>query len=93
MLMAFIFAFSFIIRILERPNPFADFGNFFHCFYFATITITSIGYGDYSPVTPFGRLASFILMIIGIVIINLVNYSMLKYLDLDKSEGKALNLI
>lgn len=72
-----IFPFTFIIRILERPNPHHDFENFFHSFYFTTVTITTVGYGDYTPKTPIGRIFTLILMIFGIVNVNLVNYSMI----------------
>ena len=72
-----IFLFTFIIRILERPNPYHDFENFFHSFYFTTVTITTVGYGDYTPKTPIGRIFTLVLMIFGIVNVNLVNYSMI----------------
>ena len=78
---------------MERPNPRADFEDFTNCLYFSTVTITTTGYGDYVPITHFGRLATLILMIVGIVNINFVNYSMIEYLDLNNQESMAFNLL
>lgn len=69
--------FTFIIRVMERPNPRVDFDDFTNGLYFCTVTITTTGYGDYVPITHFGRLAALILMIVGIVNVNFVNYSMI----------------
>ena len=86
LLLMTIFAFSFVIRILERPNFYTDFDNFYNSVYYTTVTVTTIGYGDYVPKTSLGRFASLILMVLGIVNVNLVNYSMIAFLELDVHE-------
>jgi len=46
--------FSLIIRILEWDNPFSDFSDFFNCVWFIFITMVTVGYGDYTPITAYG---------------------------------------
>ena len=86
-----IISFTIGIRILERPNPFSDFSNFYNSFYYTTVTITTIGYGDYVPKTPLGRLLATFYMLLGIVNLNLVNYSMMKFLEFSFSETRAFD--
>ena len=47
------------------------FKNFFEAIYWATISITTIGYGDISPVTPVGRCVTMISALVGVAIIAL----------------------
>ncbi|MDD6400403.1 MAG: ion transporter [Lachnospiraceae bacterium] len=47
------------------------FGNFFDALYWATISITTIGYGDISPVSDLGRLITMISALVGVALIAL----------------------
>lgn len=47
------------------------FNNFFDALYWATISITTIGYGDISPVTPIGRMITMISALVGVAVIAL----------------------
>lgn len=49
----------------------ALFGNFFDALYWATISITTIGYGDISPETMPGRLVTMISALVGVAVIAL----------------------
>ena len=53
----------------ESPrNP--SVSTFFDAIWWAVVTITTVGYGDVSPVTVEGRLAASVLMILGIVLFS-----------------------
>lgn len=45
---------AYIIRIFENPNEDSGFTSFFTSLWWTVITMTTIGYGDISPVTPPG---------------------------------------
>ena len=48
-----------------------SFGNFFDAIYWATVSLTTVGYGDIYPVTVMGRIITMISSIFGIAIIAL----------------------
>ncbi|MCH5187555.1 MAG: ion transporter [Oscillospiraceae bacterium] len=48
-----------------------SFGNFFDAIYWATISLTTVGYGDIYPVTEVGRLIAMLSSVFGIAIIAL----------------------
>jgi voltage-gated potassium channel len=52
----------------EKINPNID--SLFDAMYWALVTISTVGYGDISPVTPEGRSISIIMIIIGIAMIS-----------------------
>lgn len=47
------------------------FKNFFDAFYWAAITLTTVGYGDFSPVSDLGKILSIVSSLLGIGIIAL----------------------
>lgn len=47
------------------------FSSFFDAIYWATISITTIGYGDISPVTPMGRFVTMLSAVVGVAVIAL----------------------
>ncbi|MCR4955622.1 MAG: ion transporter [Lachnospiraceae bacterium] len=47
------------------------FNHFFDALYWATVSITTIGYGDISPVTPIGRLITMVSALVGVAVIAL----------------------
>lgn len=47
------------------------FGNFFDAIYWATISITTVGYGDICPVTMIGQFITMISSIFGIAVVAL----------------------
>lgn len=48
--------FSYVIRILEQENPIFDFKNYYNSIWYCLVTLTSIGYGDFFPKTPLGKI-------------------------------------
>lgn len=67
LIIVYIFVSAMLIFQLE-PNLF---NNFFDALYWATISITTIGYGDISPVTPVGRLITMCSALVGVAVIAL----------------------
>ena len=67
MAVAYILVSALIIYNIE-PESFA---NFFDAIYWATVSLTTVGYGDIYPITTIGRIVTMISSIFGIAIIAL----------------------
>lgn len=63
-----VFVFGSIMYVLEnRANP--EFDSIPTSIYWAIVTITTVGYGDISPVTPLGKLIASLIMMLGYAVI------------------------
>ena len=63
-----------MFNVEPRVNPITgntNFEDFFDALYWATVTLTTVGYGDMIPVTDVGRLVSMLSSLFGIAIIAL----------------------
>ena len=58
-----------IMYMIEGNQPGTQFNNIPNSIYWAIVTMTTVGYGDITPVTPAGRFLSAIVMLIGYTII------------------------
>lgn len=58
-----------IMYMLEGTEENTQFNNIPNSIYWAIVTMTTVGYGDITPVTPLGRFLSAIIMLIGYTII------------------------
>lgn len=71
----YVFLTALIMYNVEpRVNPITGentFNGFFDALYWATVTLTTVGYGDMVPVTDFGHLVSMISSLFGVAIIAL----------------------
>ena len=67
LIVLYIFVSAMLIFQLE-PDLF---GNFFDALYWATISITTIGYGDIYPTTNVGRLITMVSALMGVAVIAL----------------------
>lgn len=71
-----------IMYMIEGTQPDTDFNNIPNCIYWAIVTMTTVGYGDITPVTPVGRFISACVMLIGYTIIavptGIVSATMIK---------------
>ncbi len=67
-LFAIIFIFSGLIYQVEHPfNP--GFETFTDAFYFAIVTMTTVGYGDVTPISDIGQLLTILMILTGIALI------------------------
>jgi voltage-gated potassium channel len=79
---AILFTCALIAFIAERPVN-AEFATFGDSLWWALVTLTTVGYGDITPVTTTGRLAAATLMITGIAVLGLLAGSLATFLGLD----------
>ena len=68
-----IFTIAFIVLKAEQGNPHANITTYPNAVWWAFVTITTVGYGDYYPVTTIGRLFAIILMFAGLGIIGVLS--------------------
>lgn len=58
------------IYLIESPHEDAEITNLIDAFWWASATVTTVGYGDVVPVTELGRVVGIVLMFVGISIIG-----------------------
>lgn len=58
--------------LVESPDPEAKIKNLGDAFWWAIVTVTTVGYGDLYPVTPGGKIVASLLMIVGIAILGVL---------------------
>ena len=93
--------FSFFLFIFEGPaytklkkeniastNDFRSYGN---CVWFLIVTITTIGFGDYYPVTNIGRIITVFVALLGNINISILIYTTQVGFTLSPSEQKVYN--
>ncbi|BAZ07238.1 ion transporter [Calothrix sp. NIES-3974] len=68
-LFAIVFVYSGLIYQFEHPvNP-HTFKTFFDAFYFSVVTMTTVGFGDVTPISQFGRILTVLMIFTGIALI------------------------
>ncbi len=66
----FVFIAGIMIYVFEGNGANEDIKNLFDAFYWALVTISTVGYGDISPVTPEGRVVSMLIIMTGVGLIS-----------------------
>ena len=91
LLSAFIAVLIVIICYVE-PNE--DFSKFWDVFYFAMVTISTVGYGDITPGSSAGKFFTVLLFSIGVVIISIMTGSIASVMTASRiREGMGLKKI
>ncbi|MBG1270242.1 ion transporter [Nostoc sp. WHI] len=68
-LFAIVFIYSGLIYQVEHPvNP-ENYGTFLDAFYFSVVTMTTVGFGDVTPISELGRLLTVLMIFTGIALI------------------------
>lgn len=95
-----ILSLGYILKVIEGPvynrteGPHSnDFSNLGSCIWYIFVTMTTVGYGDYSTSTLLGCITTFFIGLIGTVLVAFnINYFQSKT-ELNKGEKRALDLI
>ncbi|EME67208.1 ion transport protein [Rhodococcus ruber BKS 20-38] len=64
----------------ERGAPHASIETYPEALWWSTVTVTTVGYGDFSPVTTTGRLIAVALMIAGIALLGVITATLASWL-------------
>ncbi|MDE2386689.1 MAG: potassium channel family protein [Actinomycetales bacterium] len=90
-----VFTCSLGVYEAEHTAPGANITNFGDAVWWAFVTITTIGYGDYYPVTLEGRAIAVLLMLSGLALVSLITISLGSWflsrleIDLNLKSGKS----
>lgn len=68
-LFAIIFVYSGLIYQVEHPVNSENFATFLDAFYFSIVTMTTVGFGDVTPISELGRLLTVLMIVTGIALI------------------------
>lgn len=68
-LFAIVFIYSGLIYQVEHPVNYQGFGTFLDAFYFSVVTMTTVGFGDVTPISELGRLLTVLMILTGIALI------------------------
>ena len=88
--------FSYDLRIYERYfdelNE-SNLGNYLNDIWFTFITMTTVGYGDISPKSFFGRLISVVTCLFGVFLVGMVVVSVTSYFNLEGIESNVYKIL
>lgn len=77
----FIYTISLAVYQVERYAPGSNIRSFGDSLWWACVTMATVGYGDYYPVTVPGRLLAVVLMMGGIAIVGTASATIVSYLN------------
>lgn len=78
--LVFVYVISTLVWLVEQQAPGATILSFGDAIWWGFVTISTVGYGDYTPVTLLGRVFAVILMLGGIVIVGIVTATVISSL-------------
>jgi voltage-gated potassium channel len=65
-----IFVSAVLIYVMEANNPDSSIDTLFEAFYWALVTISTVGYGDLTPISDVGRGVAMLIIISGIAVLS-----------------------
>lgn len=65
-----IFISSVLIYVMEANNPDSPINTLYDAFYWAIVTISTVGFGDITPITDAGRFVAMIIIIAGVAVLS-----------------------
>ena len=91
-----LFMAAYAIFILETPTfvyGCMDFTKFGNAIWYVIVTMATVGYGDYYPVTTTGRVVGFLASLCGIIIVSLTTLTFSNFLNLELGEEVSLKIL
>ncbi|WP_018134249.1 potassium channel family protein [Acaricomes phytoseiuli] len=77
----------------EQNDPESNIRNFPNALWWAIVTVTTVGYGDFYPVTPMGRLIAIALMVAGISALGVITGALascfMERISQETAQGKS----
>lgn len=64
------FVSAVLIYVMEANNPDSSINTLFEAFYWALVTISTVGYGDLAPISEAGRSVAMVIIISGIAVLS-----------------------
>ena len=87
---------GYALRMFERPlipTSGQDFNNLGNCIWCVIITMTTVGYGDYFPISNFGRIIGILACLWGVFIVSIFVVTLTNLLEFTKQEGKSYEIL
>ena len=89
--------FAYVVRIFEMPrfrlSKDDTFDWYFNSCWFTVVTLTTIGYGDFSPMTMPGKIVTIALAFWGALLLSLLVIIMSTIFNLDENEKMVLRQV
>jgi voltage-gated potassium channel len=63
---------AIVVYLYERHAPQANIHTLGESVWFSVVTVTTVGYGDYTPVTVYGRITAALIMLVGLLTLAVV---------------------
>ena len=83
---------SVVVYLLERENPLHNFDNISNCVWFTVVTMVSLGYGDFFPISLVGRSFVIGLSMFGLLLTYLVILLLSNNFILSSQENKYFQI-
>jgi voltage-gated potassium channel len=87
-----VFACAGLVTFAERTAKGANIHDFGQGLWWAIVTVTTVGYGDRYPVTPFGQGAAVLLMLVGIGLIGVLTATVASYFVQERTNATEQRL-
>lgn len=90
--MSFVILAAIIMLILESSETESGINSFFQSLWFSIVTVTTVGYGDISPVSAIGKIAAIAIMFIGIFYVAVLTGNITSWL-VERNRKQTLGLV